>query len=478
MRIRLGRRSQSSIPLGILGVMAALGAVVLLRSPTAADVPAPPGTTIATTSATPSSRVTLSGPAIDGVLAFGEGGLHATGSNDILAELRLTGLQPETSAPRSPVALSVVIDHSGSMSGDKMRQADEAVVTLLSRMHDEDWLSVVVYDDSAEVLQPLAPVASLRESLPARVRAVQADGGTNIPLGLDLGVSTLASAPAGHVHRVVLLSDGQDGSGEPLASIEQRLSSRASEHLTTSALGIGIDYDDDFMSGVAEAGRGNYAFLERQEMLAPFLTRELEESASTVADGVLARIDVPAGMRFVEAHGAAVAVVGRTLEVPIGSIYAGERRKVVLQFAADGGEVGSSVAMPVRLAYQTVDREPHAVAGQAQLVRVATEAELAALRDAEIWGDAYATVLDARQDQALAAWREGRRDDALRLTDQNIAALEQAQHLEPAAAPIFAARQASRTEERALYGLDAQSSQGRAGGLAHRAARIDSASAF
>lgn len=481
MRIRLGRRSPGST-LGALAVLAAIGAVIVLRSPPAtADAPVSPAssTTATIVSSTGGARVELDGPSIDGVLAFGEGALLASGSTDVLAELRLTGLAPETAAPRTPVALAVVIDHSGSMSGDKMRQADEAVVSLLSRMHDDDWLSVVIYDDSAEILQPLAPVASLRASLPARVRGVYADGGTNIPLGLDMGVGTLAAAPRGMVHRVVLLSDGQDGSGEPLPSIEARVASLANEHTTTSALGIGIDYDERFMSGVAESGRGNYAFMEREEMLAPFLTRELEQATATIADGVVAEVEVPSGMRFVEAHGAAVSASGSTVRIPIGSIYAGERRKVVLQFAVDPGEVGSAVSAPVRLAYETVDHTAHAIAGAARLIRVATDAELAATRDAEIWGDAYATVLDARQDDALTAWREGRREDALRLTDANMAALAEAQRVAPAAAPIFAARAQSRSEERAMYeGDDASSASGRAGGLAHRAARIDMAEAF
>lgn len=484
MRIRLGRRSQSSMTLGILGVLAALGAVIVLRSPSAtADAPSsprvPPPTTItATSSSVDGARVELDGPAIDGVLAFGEGALLASGSSEVLAELRLTGLAPESAAPRTPVALAVVLDHSGSMGGEKMQQADEAVVSLLARMHDDDWLSVVVYDDTAEVLQPLAPVASLRASLPARIRNVYADGGTNIPMGLDLGVGTLASAPAGLVRRIVLLSDGQDGSGEPLASIEARVASRASERLTTSALGIGIDYDERFMSGVAESGRGNYAFLQTDDMLAPFLARELEQGSTTIADAVMAEIDVPAGMRFVEAHGTPVQVLGSTVRIPIGAMYAGERRKVVLQFATDPGEVGSALSAPVRLAYETLDHSPHTIAGAARLVRVATDAELASTRDAEIWGDAYATVLDARQDEALTAWREGRRDDALRLTDANVAALAEAQRIAPAAAPIFTARQASRSEERSLYQLDADSAVGRAGGLRHRAARIETADAF
>ena len=477
MRIRLGRRSQSSVTLGLFAIFAALGAVIVLRSPPAiADAP----TSIARSTPSPSTgaRVELDGPAIDGVLAFGEGVLLASGSSDVLAELRLTGLAPESMAARSPVALAVVIDHSGSMSGEKMQQADEAVVSLLARMHDEDWLSVTVYDDVVDVLQPLARVSELRSSLPARIRAVSARGGTNIPLGLEAGASTLTGAPSGLVRRIVLLSDGIDGSGEALASIEARIAARAGDHTTTSALGIGIDYDERVMSGIAESGHGNYAFLEREEMLAPFLGRELDQATSTIADGVVAEVDLPSGLSLLDAHGASIERVGSTLRIPIGSVWAGERRKVVLHLSSAPGAIGTIAETPVRLTYQTIDHERHAITGVAQLARVASADEVAASRDADIWGDAYATVLDARQDLALTAWREGRRDDALRLTDANMDALRQAQQQAPQAAPIFAARIAARVQERSDYQAEATSSAGRASGLGHHASRIQAATAF
>lgn len=488
MRLRIGRRSGSSVSVGLLAVLAAIGAIVVLRTPETSradpSTPAPPAPALAAAPAPPvpatgQGRVDLDGPAIDGLLAFGESALLAEGSSDVFAELRIAGLAEGEAAPRRPVALAVVLDHSGSMTGPKLAQAEEAVVSLLERMHDEDLISFVVYDDGAEVVQALAPVASLRATLPAQVRAVAGGGGTNIPLGLDLGVGTLGAAPDTHVRRIVLLSDGLDGSGEPLASVQARLAARADQRTTTSALGIGIDYDERFMTGIAESGRGNYAFLEREEMLAPFLARELEQATTTVADDVVVELDLPADLSFVEAHGASASLSGHTLRVPIGALFAGERRKAVLHFTAAPGSVGTLTATSARLAYRTTDGAARTASGIASLVRVETADELTAHRDQEIWADAYATVLDARQDQALTAWREGRRDDALRLTDENLAALESAERAAPAAAPMLAHRRQSRASERAMYEHDdAASAAGRAGGLARRAERIDLAEAY
>jgi Ca-activated chloride channel family protein len=486
MRIRLGRRRSSHTVLATLAVLGALGAMLFLRAPEPAAAvapdPRPPATQATspatTTSTASASQAELDGPGIDGALAFGEGAVRASGSEDVYAEIRLTGLAPEGSAPRAPVALAVVIDHSGSMMGEKMRQADEAVVSLLARMRDDDWVSVVIYDDEAEVLSPLAPVASVRERLSAEVRGVVADGGTNIPAGLSLGVASLAAAPADHVRRLVLLSDGLDGSGEPLASVEARVAAQARESVVTSALGIGIDYDERFMSGVAESGRGNYAFLEREEMLSPFLARELDQASGTVADAVDVDLTLPEGLRFVEAHGAAATASAGGLHVPIGSLFAGERRKVVLHFAAAPGSAGTAIETGARLSYRTMDHEVHTIGAIARVVRVETDAEVASLRDDVIWSDAYATVVGARQDQALELWRQGRREEAQRLTDANLAGLAHARTAAPAADDFLAAQIQATEAERSLYEQSAASAGGRAGGLAHRAARIQAAEAF
>ena len=88
-------------------------------------------------------------------------------------------------------------------------------------------------------------------------------------------------------------------------------------------------------------------------------------------------------------------------------------------------------------------------------------------------------MLDAQQDDALTAWRDGRRGDALRMTDANIAALAAAQRAAPSAAPMLAARSAARAQERATYESDsADSASGRAVGLRARSARVDMAEAF
>lgn len=489
MRTRMPPRARRAWALSVFTVVLAGSALVLLSgSPPGAAAGTPPGTPVvsgwppvpptAGSGSAGATHVDLDGPSIDGMFGIANGALLTGGARELLAELRLEGLRDEGVAERVPVAISVVLDHSGSMSGEKMASAREAVVSLLAQMHDDDYLAVVVYDDTAEVLQPLAPVSALRRQLPPRLRAVEADGGTNIPAGMDLGALALAEAPAGLVRRVVLVSDGQDGSGVALESIEASVSRRASERATTSALGVGIDYDERFMTHVADAGRGNYAFLRHGEELQAFLRRELEESAASVVDDVVAEIELPPGVSFVAAHGTPATATGSRVRVELGRIFAGERRKVVFELSANAGAPGTSMPLPVRLTYRTLrDRVAHSASGVASANVVATDGEVLAAQDGEIYPDALATVLDARQDQAVLAWRSGDTAAAVRMTDDHLARYRAAAAVAPS--PVLDARIAELDEERAHYESESAASEsGRVFGLGGGARRAERADAF
>ncbi|MBN8615233.1 MAG: VWA domain-containing protein, partial [Deltaproteobacteria bacterium] len=416
------------------------------------------------------SRVTLDAPGIRGLFALGQGALLAGGARDLLAEVRLEGVG-EGTAQRMPVALAVVLDHSGSMSGEKMVQAREGVVSLLERMHDDDYLSVVVYDDSAEVLQPLARVSEIRRSLPPRLRQVEARGGTIIPQAMAMGATALASAPGTHVRRVVLVSDGQDGSGLTLDQIQSELGRRANDRITTSSLGVGTDYSEPFMTGVADAGRGNYAFLRQGEELQGFLTRELEESGATVAENVVATVSLPPGVHFVSSHGAMATTLSDRIELPVGTVFAGERRKVVLALRVDAGVAGTASAIAASVRFERAsDHAPQASRGEVAVRYVATEAEAVASIDDEIHPDALAAVVDARQQQAVLAWQNGDREQAIHLAQANQAAYEEANRQRPSA--VYQARvDEIDGDVESFRNVEAASESGRSWGLAGGAMR-------
>jgi Ca-activated chloride channel family protein len=465
-------------PVALACVALAAGGIVLLRAPGHATPRDMGHTGTGGTSAVPAgpTRIDLHGPSLNGHFALSQSAVLANGARNVLAELRLTAPEnAEAARDRQPVALAVVLDVSGSMMGEKIEQAKSSVRQLVDRMHDDDWVSLTTYDHTTYVLQPLARVGSVRGELYARIAGIQSGGGTSIPQALETGAASLDGAPGHLMRRIVLLSDGLDGSGLPLEGVRSQIRTRASRGVATSSLGIGTDYDEAFMTAVADAGRGNYEFLASASQLQRFLHRELEQASTTVVDGVAAIVTLPPGMRLNAVHGAESAAVqmGQT-RISFGPLYAGESRRAVLDIAVDAGSPGAIGSLGARVEYRTVANDSrHEIAGaQLALVSVPTDAEVTASRDEAIYGETWAVVIDARQREAVTAWRAGDVTRAQQIAQRNVQQARIVATEAPAAAPALEQAAAEYEADTSTFGsLGADSEEGRSYGLRSNAAR-------
>ncbi len=422
------------------------------------------------------ARLAVDTAELTGFVALTQGAVLADGIRELFAELRLEGRDGAGPARRRPVALAVVLDTSGSMYGDKIEQARRSVLALAARMHPDDRLAIIAYDSTARVVQPLAPIAAVRETLDARIAMIQASGGTNIPAGLALGATALSDAPASMVHRLVLVSDGLDGSGQPLDAVGRDLGGRAQAGTTTSALGVGTDYDERWLTTVADAGRGNYAFLAQGSELAGFLARELEQASTTVADLTAIDVALPEGWRVAEAYGG----TWSDGHVALGSLVTGERRRVTLRIEAAAGAPGTEHALPVALRYRSAREgtDRNLDLGRLSVSVVGDEAQVIASRDVALHAEAVAQRLDVAQAQAIQAWREGRVEEARQLARGNVAELQRWRQEAPAAAAMLDARITATTEDLDNFDRSAGSDEGRAYGLRSNALRHHRAEAY
>ena len=68
--------------------------------------------------------------------------------------IALQGCRPEPTENRTPVNVSFVIDRSGSMSGARIEQARSAAIMAINRLQPTDIASVVIFDQTVDVLVP------------------------------------------------------------------------------------------------------------------------------------------------------------------------------------------------------------------------------------------------------------------------------------------------------------------------------------
>ena len=116
---------------------------------------------------------------------------------------------------RAPADVVFVIDRSGSMEGEAIQLARDAVLQGVGMLAEQDRFAIVAYDDIVDVVQSLThPTPTLRESLPRTLDAIGARGSTDLATGWLTGCKLLAEGGRpGAQCRVLLLSDGHANQG-------------------------------------------------------------------------------------------------------------------------------------------------------------------------------------------------------------------------------------------------------------------------
>jgi curved DNA-binding protein CbpA len=104
--------------------------------------------------------------------------------------------------------LTLVLDHSNSMNGTRMDKVKVAAHQIIDQLSDKDVLSVVGFNDRAEVIIPATSVSD-KAALKAKVSMMVASGGTEIFKGLSEGVEQNRRFLAPKlVNHIILLTDG------------------------------------------------------------------------------------------------------------------------------------------------------------------------------------------------------------------------------------------------------------------------------
>jgi len=193
---------------------------------------------------------------------------------------------------RQPRGIVFVVDRSGSMGGGRIEVVKSTILDILGQLDKSDYLAVVAFDDTSDVVQPMAQVGSINlAALRKTIGQIEPGGSTNLERGFRVGLAEAATAPATVETTLVLLSDGHANQGSQNPIELGRLAAAATEHLiTTSTLGIGEQYDERILVGMSNTGNGNHfaavnfaeAALGLNEEISGLLTRTLSGLKVTV----------------------------------------------------------------------------------------------------------------------------------------------------------------------------------------------------
>jgi Mg-chelatase subunit ChlD len=256
---------------------------------------------------------------------------------------------------RPPLNFASVLDISGSMHGEKISQAREAVRQAVRCLHTGDLFSLVTF--ATEVKCPFEP-ASVNEQFIANINSaleeITAGGNTSLCTGLELGIKNAAMNKV-DTNLVMLLSDGQANVGETdLEKIGQRALQAREQGLLVSTLGVGLDYNEALMVEVATQGGGRFYHIQDARNIPAYVAGELGEVAALAARDVCIHLTIPDGATLIPLSAAyPVHQAGGKAEISIGDIPCETELEIPLRMALLAQPANSKLSLDGMLTFQS-----------------------------------------------------------------------------------------------------------------------------
>jgi Ca-activated chloride channel family protein len=256
---------------------------------------------------------------------------------------------------RAPLNFCAILDVSGSMQGEKIAKAREAVRQALHHLQNGDTFSLVLFSDKVRcVFEPAKLTAANRQTVESTLKEVQAGGMTALCGGLEMGIQkTLANRQ--DTNLALLLSDGQANVGETdLEKVGLRSAEARQQGITVSTLGVGDDYNEALMAEVASQGGGRFYHIQNAGQIPAYLTGELGEAATLVARNAILQLSIPPGATIMPLSLAYPAQQGNgQASINIGDLPADTELEIPVRLSLPGQPAGTRMSISGTVSYQT-----------------------------------------------------------------------------------------------------------------------------
>ena len=208
---------------------------------------------------------------------------------------------------KAKVALTLVIDRSGSMKGSKLAYVKEGLHALLDNLPAGTRLALVSFssdvrtDWAPKVFEPKAH----KKQLDQVIDGIIATGGTNLHAGLELGAQHCLSAGSEFTfRRVILLSDGQPTSGvtNPYLIVKLAKQQQAAG-VSISTVGVGNGFNPTLMTNIAQQGDGTAWFLKDAAHAKDVFLNDLETLLLPVARDLWIKFKLAQGWKVDKIYG-------------------------------------------------------------------------------------------------------------------------------------------------------------------------------
>ncbi|NTV64211.1 MAG: VWA domain-containing protein [Oscillochloris sp.] len=209
----------------------------------------------------------------------------------VLLEVSAQGVP--TAMPKLPLNLCLVIDRSSSMRGERLQQVKEGASRIVDMLGEEDYFSLVTFNDRAEVVIPAQRTRN-KADLKRMISGIEAAGGTEMATGMGLALQEVQRSMVNRgVSQILLLTDGRTyGDEGRCVEIARRGQTRG---IGLTALGVGNEWNEDLLETMAARENSRTQYITSASEISQLFTEEVSRMHSVFAQAVQLRAEVRPG---------------------------------------------------------------------------------------------------------------------------------------------------------------------------------------
>jgi len=273
---------------------------------------------------------------------------------------RIKGHSTPESKKRRPLNVSVVLDRSGSMSGDKIEYVKQATSFLVNHLTGRDMFSLVSYDNVVEVeVEPTAPVH--KDGIHRIIKKLHARNSTNLSGGWLKGTQLVEQERVETgVNRVLLLTDGlaNVGISDPVR-LGAMARQKRNEGVTTTTIGVGLGFNEDLLTTMASEGGGAFYFIDNPDQAPSIFQEEINDLLSVVGQNLTITLTPTADVKLIRQWNTyPMSTKGEGVAFTMGDLFSDEEKLLLLQLGIPGlKELGEVVVGKLRFEYDELKED-------------------------------------------------------------------------------------------------------------------------
>lgn len=256
--------------------------------------------------------------------------------DEAVLQIGLTTRRMEDLSDMQPVNVSLVIDKSGSMQGEKLAKTKDALRAFVKKLRPNDKVSLVAFDDVAYTVLAAQKVGN-GKVLKQAISSIQVGGSTNLHDGLLNGYREILKnyAPL-QTNRIIMLTDAITNTGiiDPEQIISKTDEYKAEYTIDFVVIGVGVDFNYGLSRQLTRSQKSQIHFVNDPADIEKVFVEEAEALLAPVAQNVALVIEHAGDLELEHLYGYSPRFEKFKIIIDLDNINAGLTQVILLKFKA------------------------------------------------------------------------------------------------------------------------------------------------